>query len=62
MVDTKQKYLDKFNEFYELKNGYKLSDDLSIRYFEELVTLVSEVCKPIKTDSSLEAKTLWKTK
>lgn len=58
----KAKYLGRFKELYELKNGYKLSDDLSVRYFEELVTLVSEVCKPIKTDSSLEAKTLWKTK
>lgn len=39
----KTKYIKRFKEIYEKKNGVSLSDDKAFEYFENLVCLVEAV-------------------
>jgi len=49
MVD-KSKYIKKFKEIYQKKTGKVLSDGEALEYFQQLVTLVDAICRPVPED------------
>jgi hypothetical protein len=47
-MSNKEKYIKKFKEIYQRKNGVVISDEIALKYFESLISLVKIVYQPIK--------------